>query len=97
MTGSGENFEFQEGEIPLALEPASVRDWSGSASRSIAELGLKDGDMIVYRAVAADARPGDGSAASDAFIIEISKLGVAAGDAFTLPEEESTTRSASRC
>jgi hypothetical protein len=45
--------------------------------------------MIVYRAVAADARPGDGSAASDAFIIEISKLGVAAGDAFTLPEEES--------
>ncbi len=89
VTGSGENFEFQEGEIPLALKPASVRDWSGSASRSLAELGLKDGDMIVYRAVAADARPGDGSAASDAFIIEISKLGVAAGDAFTLPEEES--------
>ena len=45
--------------------------------------------MLVYRAVAADARPGDGSATSDAFFIEISKLGVAAGDAFTLPEEES--------
>jgi hypothetical protein len=89
VTGSGENFEFQEGEIPLTLKPASARDWSGSASRSLAELGLKDGDMIVYRAVAADARPGDGSASSDAFIIEISKLGVAAGDAFTLPEEES--------
>jgi hypothetical protein len=89
VTGSGENFEFQEGEIPLALKPASVRDWSGSASRSLAELGLKDGDLIVYRAVAADARPGDGSASSDAFIIEISRLGVAAGDAFTLPEEES--------
>ena len=44
--------------------------------------------MLVYRAVAADARPGDGSASSDAFFIEISKLGVAAGDAFTLPEEE---------
>ncbi len=89
VTGSGENFEFQEGEIPLTLKPASVRDWSGSASRSLAELGLKDGDMVVYRAVAADARPGDGSASSDAFIIEISRLGVAAGDAFTLPEEES--------
>jgi hypothetical protein len=89
VTGSGENFEFQEGEIPLALARANARDWTGSASRSLAELNLKDGDMLVYRAVAADARPGDGSATSDAFIIEISKLGVAAGDAFTLPEEES--------
>jgi hypothetical protein len=44
--------------------------------------------MLVYRAVAADERPGDGRASSDAFFIEISKLGVAAGDAFTLPEEE---------
>ena len=89
VTGSGENYEFREGEIPLTLTPASARDWAGSASRTLADLGLKDGDMLVYRAVAADARPGDGSAASDAFIIEISKLGAAAGDAFTLPEEES--------
>jgi len=44
--------------------------------------------MLVYRAVAADARPGDGSGSSDAFFIEISRRGVAAGDAFTLPEEE---------
>ena len=88
VSGSGENFEFQEGEIPLTVRPANARDWTGSASRSLAELNLKDGDMLVYRAVAADARPGDGSATSDAFFIEISKLGVAAGDAFTLPEEE---------
>ena len=89
VTGSGENFEFKEGEIPLAVKSVSVRDWTGTATRSLDELGLKEGDMIVYRAVAADERPGDGSASSDAFIIEISKLGVAAGDAFTLPEEES--------
>jgi hypothetical protein len=89
VTGSGENFEFKEGEIPLAVKSASAREWTGSASRSLAELDLHDGDMLVYRAVAADARPGDGTATSDAFFIEISKLGVAAGDAFTLPEEES--------
>jgi hypothetical protein len=89
VTGSGENYEFQEGEIPLTVKPASPREWAGTASRSLADLDLKDGDMLVYRAVAADARPGDGSATSDAFFIEISKLGVAAGDAFTLPEEES--------
>jgi hypothetical protein len=89
VTGSGENFEFTEGEIPLTVKTASARDWTGSASRSLTELDLKDGEMLVYRAVAADARPGDGSATSDAFLIEISKLGAAAGDAFTLPEEES--------
>ena len=88
VSGSGEQFEFKEGEIPLAVTRASAREWKGSASRSLADLNLKDGDMLVYRAVAADARPGDGSASSDAFFIEISKLGVAAGDAFTLPEEE---------
>src|SRR5207253_4314488 len=37
----------------------------------------------------ADARPGDGTAMSDAFFIEISKIGAAAGDAFTLPGQES--------
>jgi hypothetical protein len=89
VSGSGENFEFQEGEIPLTVTRANTRDWGGSVSRSLAELNLKEGDMLVYRAVAADARPGDGSASSDAFFIEISKLGVAAGDAFTLPQEES--------
>ena len=88
MSGSGEQFDFKDGEIPLAVTPASAREWKGTASRSLADLHLKDGDMLVYRAVAADTRPGDGSASSDAFFIEISTLGVAAGDAFTLPEEE---------
>ncbi len=88
VTGSGEQFEFKEGEMPLAITPANARDWTGSVTRPLADLNLKEGDMLVYRAVAADQRPGDGSASSDAFFIEISKLGIAAGDAFTLPEEE---------
>jgi hypothetical protein len=88
VTGSGEQFEFQEGELPLTVTPANARDWTGSVTRPLADLNLKEGDMLVYRAVAADQRPGDGSASSDAFFIEISKLGILAGDAFTLPEEE---------
>jgi hypothetical protein len=88
VSGSGETFEFQDGDIPLTVTRTSARDWKGEASRSLADLNLKDGDMLVYRGVAADARPGDGSASSDAFFIEISRLGAAAGDAFTLPEEE---------
>ncbi|HWF83532.1 MAG TPA: hypothetical protein VG222_01725, partial [Vicinamibacterales bacterium] len=88
VSGSGEQFTFKEGEIPLTIDRSSARDWRGAATRSLADLSLVDGDMLVYRAVAADARPGDGSASSDAFFIEISKRGAAAGDAFTLPEEE---------
>src|SRR5262249_49856460 len=88
VTGSGENFAFEEGQIPLDVARDTPRDWNGRAMRSIADLKLNEGDMLVYRAVAADARDDRGTATSDAFFIEISKLGVAAGDAFTLPEAE---------
>jgi uncharacterized protein DUF4175 len=88
VSGSGEQFDFRDGEIPLAVTPKDSRDWTGSASRSLADFNLKEGDMLVYRAVASDARPGGGTASSDAFFIEISRLGVAAGDAFTLPQED---------
>jgi hypothetical protein len=88
VSGSGEQFAFKEGEIPLSVERDSARSWRGVATRTLADFDLHEGDMLVYRAVAADARPGDGSASSDAFFIEISRLGAAAGDSFTLPEEE---------
>ncbi len=88
VSGSGEQFSFIDGEIPLAISRNGERDWKGSAARTLADLALAEGDMLVYRAVAADQRPGGGEGSSDAFYIEVSKLGVAAGDAFTLPEQE---------
>jgi hypothetical protein len=88
VSGSGENFSFEDGEIPLALSRATSREWSGRAVRTLADLHLQDGDTLVYRGVATDARDEDGTGSSDAFFIELSKLGAAAGDAFTLPEEE---------
>jgi hypothetical protein len=88
VSGSGEQFSFSEGDIPLTLTKTDGRDWQGSASRSLADFGLKDGEMLVYHAEATDGRPGDGRGRSDTFFIEVSRLGVAAGDAFTLPDEE---------
>jgi hypothetical protein len=88
VSGSGEQFEFTEGEIPLGVTRSDDRSWRGTAARTLSELRLVEGDMLVYRAVAADIRPGGGEASSDPYFIEISKLGIAAGDAFTLPEQE---------
>ena len=88
VSGSGEQLDFTEGEIPLAVVKDGARDWHGTASRTLADLALEEGDMLVYRAVAADARPTGGEASSDAFFIEVSRLGVAPADAFTLPEQE---------
>jgi hypothetical protein len=87
VSGSGEQYEFKNGDIPLSLEKTSPRAWKASAAMPLADLGLQEGDMLVYRAVASDVHPGDREASSDAYFIEISKIG-AAGDAFTLPEEE---------
>ncbi len=88
VSGSGEQFSFKEGEIPLKVAIANARDWSGAATATLEALDLKDGDMLVYRAVASDARPSGGTASSDAFFIEVSKLGAAAADGFTVQEEE---------
>jgi hypothetical protein len=88
VSGSGEQFEFTDGEIPFAIDKRDRRNWTGSAARTLGQLDLAEGDMLVYRAVATDVRPGGGESSSDAFFIEISRLGVAAGDAFTLPEQE---------
>src|SRR5262245_13042337 len=89
-TGSGscEQFEFHAGQIPLSLNKTGDRDWRGRVTESLATLDLKEGDVLVYRAAATDTRPGDGTGRSDAFFVEISRLAVAAGDAFTVPEEE---------
>jgi len=88
VSGSGETFSFEDGEIPLALTRTTSREWSGRAARTLADLHLQDGDTLVYRGVATDARDEGGTGSSDAFFIELSRLGAAAGDAFTLPEEE---------
>jgi Domain of unknown function (DUF4175) len=88
VSGSGEQFDFKDGDIPLTVTQSGPRDWTGTATRALADFNLKEGDILVYRAVAADGRPGGGTTSSDAFFVEISRLGVAAGDGFTLPEED---------
>lgn len=88
VTGSGENFEFKTGEFPLQVSRTSGVAWSATASMNLASLGLEQGDMLVYRAVVGDNRPGSVPIESDAFVIEVLRPGEALSEGFAIDEEK---------
>jgi len=88
VTGSGEQFEFKEGEMPLALTRGSTRAWQGHATADLTALALEPGDVMVYYAAATDGRPGREPAVSDSFVIEIGKTGAVISGGFAVPPEE---------
>ena len=84
VSGSGERFTFTEGEVPLIVTRADGRTWSARASWPLDNLGLDAGDLVVYRAVATDHRPGASPAESDSYIAEILAPGGVAAPGFAL-------------
>ena len=60
VSGTGEQFSFTEGTLPAALS-ARHRIGRGGSTRRCRwrSLKLEPGDALIYRAVAADRRPGD--------------------------------------
>jgi hypothetical protein len=87
-SGSGEQFEFKEGSIPLDIARENERAWKARADIAVSALGLEPGDVLVYRLVARDARPGDaGLATSDTFFIEVAGPGQVALAGFELPPD----------
>ncbi len=87
-SGGGENVTFTEGEIPLAIERVSDRQWRARAQWALHDLGLVDGDVVVYRAIARDANPAGSPSESDAFLVEIGRTAEITGAGFALPTEE---------
>jgi hypothetical protein len=75
VSGGGEQFTFSEGTLPASIARDSPRSWRADAVLSLAALKLEPGDALIYRAVAADARPGGGEASSDTYFIEIAGPG----------------------
>ena len=88
VSGSGEQFEFVEGDLPLAIERQDSRAWHGRGELALARLGLEPGDSLVYRVVARDARRGDsGFATSDTFFVEVAGPGQVALEGFEMPPD----------
>lgn len=87
-SGSGEQYTFVEGEVPLTLRRTNATHWTGKARWVLDSLGLNPGDIVVYRATASDARPGSGPVESDAFIIEIPAPGSVAAGGFSIDPDD---------
>ena len=71
MSGSGESFAFEEGQLPLEVERVDARQWRGRARLSLSALKLDDGDSIVYRALVRDTNPLGEWVSSDAFTVDV--------------------------
>lgn len=89
VSGSGESFEFTDGELPVEVRRASTTSWQGRATIDLTELAMGPGDSLVYHAVARDGRfDAAGLAESERYLIEIPRPGALAGGDFSLPEPE---------
>jgi hypothetical protein len=87
-SGGGENVAFTEGELPLRIERRGEQHWNARAELVLQSLGLADGDVLVYCAIARDTNPQGSPVQSEQYLIEIGKNAEIADAGFALPTEE---------
>ena len=88
MSGSGESFEFAEGQVPVRIHRASATRWTATANWSLDGIGLEDGDSLVYRAMVRDNNPSADWVPSESFTIDVGKRLEFAGAGFAVPDED---------
>ncbi len=89
VSGTGEDFEFVEGRLPIAVTRPDDRAWRATGRIPLESLQLEPGDSLVYRAVARDRRPGrQGESSSDTYFVEVAGPGQIALDGFDLPPDQ---------
>jgi hypothetical protein len=88
VSGSGEQYTFVEGDVPVAINRADPRHWTARLDWALDALALQPGDVVVYRAQASDRRPGAGRSESDSWIAEVASPGGAAAAGFTIADDE---------
>jgi hypothetical protein len=88
VSGSDERYTFIDGEIPATITRRDARAWTAHAVWRLDDLHLQPGDMVVYRAVATDDRPGAAPVESDAFIAELPAPGSEVAAGFSIDPEQ---------
>jgi hypothetical protein len=87
-SGGGENVSFTDGELPVSIDRRDERHWNARATIDLGALGLEDGDIVVYRAIARDNNPQGAPVQSEQYLIEIGKNSGVGDAGFALPAEE---------
>lgn len=88
VSGTGEQFEFVEGALPVRLQRTSAREWQASGVLALGALRLGPGDSLVYRAIAQDGRAGaNGLGTSETYFVEIAGPGQVALEGVEMPPE----------
>jgi hypothetical protein len=88
VSGADERFTFVDGVVPATIVRRDARTWTSRAAWNLAPLQLEPGDMVVYRAVAIDNRPGALPVESDAFIAQVPSPGSEAAAGFSIDPEQ---------
>ena len=87
VSGSGERFTFVERDVPIGVNAATPREWTGRGTWRLDELDLAPGDLVVYRAVATDRRPGAVPVESESYVIEVVTPGAIAAEGFAADDQ----------
>lgn len=88
VAGAGESFTFTDGDVPVSLTRTSPREWTAVGVLPLDTMHLEVGDMVVYRGVATDGRPGATPVESDAFIVEIVSASNAMAEGFSIDDRQ---------
>jgi hypothetical protein len=88
VAGAGESFTFTEGEAAVTIARTNDRQWTATGVLPLHTMGLDVGDMVVYRGVVLDGRPGAKPIESDAFIVEIVSAADAMAEGFSIDERQ---------
>lgn len=87
VSGSGERFTFTERDVPVGVTAANPRSWIARGTWRLEELGLAPGDLVVYRALATDRRPGAAPVESESYVIEVVTPGAIAAEGFAADDQ----------
>lgn len=87
VSGSGERFTFVERDVPITVARANARSWTARGTWNLGQLDLAPGDLVVYRAIAADRRPGASPVESESYVIEVVTPGAIAAEGFAADDQ----------
>ena len=87
VSGSGERFTFIERDVPVSVTSTTAREWTARGAWHLDSLDLAPGDLVVYRAIATDRRPGAPPVESESYVIEMVTPGAVAAEGFAADDQ----------